>query len=51
MDGICDSLAMISDRENYHVVGQVLAGHSYDNTLQAGEAVRIIGQVPPTTRC
>ncbi|WP_318449712.1 bifunctional molybdopterin-guanine dinucleotide biosynthesis adaptor protein MobB/molybdopterin molybdotransferase MoeA [Photobacterium leiognathi] len=34
------------DRENYHVVGQVLAGHSYDNTLQAGEAVRIMTGAP-----
>ncbi|WP_305370719.1 bifunctional molybdopterin-guanine dinucleotide biosynthesis adaptor protein MobB/molybdopterin molybdotransferase MoeA [Photobacterium leiognathi] len=34
------------DRESYHVVGQVLAGHSYDNTLQAGEAVRIMTGAP-----
>ncbi|EAR54857.1 putative molybdopterin biosynthesis MoeA protein [Photobacterium sp. SKA34] len=34
------------DRENYHVVAQVMAGHSYDNTLQAGEAVRIMTGAP-----
>ncbi|KJF95083.1 molybdopterin-guanine dinucleotide biosynthesis protein MobB [Photobacterium angustum] len=34
------------ERESYHVVGQVLAGHSYDKPLEHGEAVRIMTGAP-----
>ncbi|MEJ2766074.1 bifunctional molybdopterin-guanine dinucleotide biosynthesis adaptor protein MobB/molybdopterin molybdotransferase MoeA [Photobacterium sp. MCCC 1A19761] len=34
------------DREHYRVVAQVMAGHHYDQPLQAGEAVRIMTGAP-----
>ncbi|KJG36311.1 molybdopterin-guanine dinucleotide biosynthesis protein MobB [Photobacterium angustum] len=34
------------ERESYHVVGQVLAGHSYDKPLEHGEALRIMTGAP-----
>lgn len=45
MDGYAISGGDI-ERESYHVVGQVLAGHSYDKSLQHGEAVRIMTGAP-----
>ncbi|MEF1220625.1 molybdopterin-binding protein, partial [Photobacterium damselae] len=34
------------DRDSYHVIGQVLAGHSYDLPLEQGQAVRIMTGAP-----
>ncbi|MGF1724960.1 bifunctional molybdopterin-guanine dinucleotide biosynthesis adaptor protein MobB/molybdopterin molybdotransferase MoeA [Photobacterium nomapromontoriensis] len=34
------------DRENYQVVAQVMAGHSYDLPLEQGQAVRIMTGAP-----
>ncbi|UKA28014.1 bifunctional molybdopterin-guanine dinucleotide biosynthesis adaptor protein MobB/molybdopterin molybdotransferase MoeA [Photobacterium damselae] len=34
------------DRDSYHVIGQVLAGHSYDLPLGQGQAVRIMTGAP-----
>ena len=44
-----DGYAIRSDdlgRESYQVVAQVMAGHSYDNPLNHGEAVRIMTGAP-----
>lgn len=44
-----DGYAIRSDdlgRENYQVVAQVMAGHSYDKPLNHGEAVRIMTGAP-----
>ncbi|WP_299018590.1 bifunctional molybdopterin-guanine dinucleotide biosynthesis adaptor protein MobB/molybdopterin molybdotransferase MoeA [uncultured Photobacterium sp.] len=34
------------ERENYQVIAEVMAGHSYDQPLQLGEAVRIMTGAP-----
>lgn len=34
------------DRDSYNVIGQVLAGHSYDLPLEQGQAVRIMTGAP-----
>ncbi|KHT63788.1 molybdopterin-guanine dinucleotide biosynthesis protein MobB [Photobacterium gaetbulicola] len=44
-----DGYAVRSDdlgRDSYHVVAQVMAGHSYDKPLNSGEAVRIMTGAP-----
>ncbi|WEM40866.1 bifunctional molybdopterin-guanine dinucleotide biosynthesis adaptor protein MobB/molybdopterin molybdotransferase MoeA [Photobacterium sp. DA100] len=44
-----DGYAVRSDdlgRDSYHVVAQVMAGHSYDKPLNGGEAVRIMTGAP-----